>query len=145
MKEFYWMFSNSLFMNSSKTIEHLTEYFCHPLHVAAALNGMSITDFKKVYMAHGIKRWPYNKYRTKTSPKLESGFQDFQITHIQREKPEQKKPSSNYPNTKQKLAISIKNEYGSDFEEFCNSLNNEINKSFEKNFSEVPLFNPVIL
>jgi hypothetical protein len=66
-------------MNSEPTMEHLSLYFCHPLHIAAALNKMSISDLKRIYQKHGIKRWPYNKYKSKSIPMME-GFQEFQLT-----------------------------------------------------------------
>jgi hypothetical protein len=66
-------------MNPEPTMEHLSLYFCHPLHIAAALNKMSISDLKRIYQKHGIKRWPYNKYKSKSIPMME-GFQEFQLT-----------------------------------------------------------------
>jgi hypothetical protein len=58
-------------------MEDITQYFSLPLHVAAALHKMSISDFKRMYNEKGIKRWPYNKY--KNQKKNMGGFEDFQI------------------------------------------------------------------
>jgi hypothetical protein len=59
------------------TKEELSQYYNHPLHVAAALNNMSVTDFKKMYKSFGINRWPYNKYKNKYTSV--GGFQDFHV------------------------------------------------------------------
>jgi hypothetical protein len=79
MRPFHWPSQISLKMNPEPTMEQLSLYFCHPLHIAAALNKMSISDLKRIYQKHGIKRWPYNKFKSKSIPMME-GFQEFQLT-----------------------------------------------------------------
>jgi hypothetical protein len=129
-------------MNSKQTLEHLSQYFCHPLHVAAALNKLSISDFKRIYQAHGIHRWPYNKYRNKTPSSL-SGFQDFQL-------------NTPTPVVKQKKTIlkqtpiaqkPEESKFNLEFEMFCNNLENSGNNDLIYNYlvEEEALFLPVNL
>jgi hypothetical protein len=124
-------------MNSQQTIEHLSQYFCQPLHIAAALNKLSISDFKRIYQAHGIQRWPYNKFRNQKTSTM-SGFQNFQI-------------NAPAPIVKQKKTILKKTTvapqkpveffFDEEFENFCKDLNNDSEISlFESYLIEEPLF-----
>jgi hypothetical protein len=82
------------------TVEKVVAYYKHPLHVAAALNRMSVCDFKKLYKALGIKRWPYHKTRKNQSNV--GGFLDFKLLPsngepqiTQKKNPNKKKDSKN--------------------------------------------------
>jgi hypothetical protein len=127
-------------MDSKQTIEHLTQFFCYPLHVASALNQLSIADFKRIYQAHGFKRWPYNKYKNKTTSQM-SAFQEFQINAP--------KVIAKQKKTIQKKVQKPKSNFDKEFENFCNNLNtddSEVVNLFQNYLNEEePLFSPVVL
>jgi hypothetical protein len=107
-------------------MNELKDYFYYPLHIAAALHKMSISDFKRMYNEKGIKRWPYNKYKNQRRTSL-GGFEEFKI-HL--ETPIIKQTSSPTPTSEE-----IENcEKDQDFQKFCDSLyekDNEFNYLFE--------------
>jgi hypothetical protein len=136
-------------MNTGEpSLAQLTKFFCHPLQVAAVLNGMSICEFKKIYQKHGIKRWPYNKYKSKNTLKTLNGFQDFFLVekNLQNKKDQNKKQScSKCEQRSPPQGEENQNDPG--FEKFFSNSDqeSEITESFERNCPESPLFNPVIL
>jgi hypothetical protein len=129
------------------TVEQLSKFFCQPLHIAAALNKMSIADFKKYYNAHGIKRWPHNKHKNKSSSSGNmKGFQDFQIVstpkYLPKFLPHQEEdcfqntlttPKQKHPALKEKIEDPPTD---SEFEAFCKNLDFEssVRNEFEDYF-----------
>jgi hypothetical protein len=104
------------------TTESIVKYYEHPLHIAAALNNMSVSDFKKLYKSFGIKRWPYNKYKNKYTSV--GGFQDFQVNIVPQSSP---KPEKKKKIKKKKIEKETETINNFDFDD-------EINEMIENNF-----------
>jgi hypothetical protein len=116
------------------TIEEVARYYVHPLHVAAALNHMSICDFKKIYHSLGIKRWPYHK--NKKEQVSVGGFLNFQmVIAVSPPKPKcsPKKKSGSTKNNNPKPVKSLDLEIDNIHEnlEFDDAINEIFGKYFE--------------
>jgi hypothetical protein len=124
--------------SKTATVEQLSKFFCQPLHIAAALNKMSIADFKKFYNSHGIKRWPHNKHKNKSSTSVNmKGFQDFQIISIPKYLMNTPQPDVEAPKSKP-TPEDEKQTPDSEFEAFCKNLDYEcsVRDAFEDYFSD---------
>jgi hypothetical protein len=112
------------------TIEEVARYYVHPLHVAAALNHMSVCDFKKIYHSLGIKRWPY--HNNKKEQVSVDGFLNFQmVIFVSPPKPKKKSGSTKNNNPKPVKSLDLEIDDIHENLEFDDAINEIFGMYFE--------------